>query len=120
MPLLPTCQLATPADWTADKLVSSFVMSPDKKSTAVAHGQRAGQTFDQVKSLAQQMMPPVKVLEDSGKRIWYEYKNSGPAAGTNWYVAMPGSPVCTAQVTFKDAAAEDTAKKIALSVTQAK
>ncbi len=94
-----------------DKLVSSFVMSPDKKSTAVPHGQRPARRSTRLLAGA--------TNDAAGERIWYEYRNSGPAAGTNWYVAVPGLPVCTAQVTFKDAAPEDAAKKIGPSWTQA-
>jgi hypothetical protein len=45
---------------------------------------------------------------------------STPAGGADWYVAVPGSPVCTAQISIKAPAMEETAKKIALSLKQAK
>lgn len=116
-----TCQIAVPADWVSDKLVSSFVSSPDGGANAVAHGQRAGQSFADATSLAKQMMKPSKTIEDSAKRVWYAYDGANTAQGaTNWYIAVAGSPVCTAQITFKTAASEDTAKKIALSLTQPK
>lgn len=114
------CQLAVPADWKGDSLVPSFVSSADGKANAVPHGQRAGESFAETTSLAKQVMPPTKVIEDSAKRLWYAYASSTGAGGTNWYVAVSGNPVCTAQVSFKDPAMEDTAKKIALSLSQAK
>lgn len=114
-----TCQLAVPGDWVADKLVSSFVQSPDHKSSAVAHGVRSEQPFADAVQMAKQMMKPTKSFEDTSKRVWYAYEgNSG--TGTNWYVAVAGKPICAAQITFKDAAAEAMTKKIALSLTQAK
>jgi len=115
------CQIAVPGDWVADKLIKSFMTSADGKASAVAHGLRAGQQFAEGTALAKQVMKPTKTIEDSGKRVWYAYEGSGGAGGgTNWYVAVAGSPVCTAQISFKDAAAEEIAKKIALSLTQAK
>lgn len=115
------CQVAVPSDWTTDKIVSSFAKSPDGKANAVPHGLRSGQAFPEATSLAKQMLKPSKTIEDSGKRLWYAYEGSSSSSGgTNWYVAVPGTPVCTAQIGFKDPAAEETAKKIALSLTQAK
>jgi hypothetical protein len=66
-----TCQLAVPADWTADKLVSSFVSAPGGKANAVVHSQRAGQTFTEAVALSKQVMRPSQVMEDSAKRSWY-------------------------------------------------
>lgn len=115
------CQLGVPADWTTDKIVSSFAKSPDGKANAVPHGVRSGQSFSDATSLAKQMLKPSKTIEDSGKRLWYAYEGgSSSGGGTNWYVAVPGTPVCTAQVSFKDPALEDTAKKIVLSLGKAK
>jgi hypothetical protein len=82
---------------------------------------RAGQSFTEATTLAKQGLQPTKTIEDSGKRLWYAYQGASTAAGgADWYVAVPGSPVCTAQISFKAAAMEETAKKIALSLTQAK
>jgi hypothetical protein len=114
------CQLAVPGDWTSDKLLATFVTSADGKANAVPHGARTGQSFADVTSTARQVMPPVKVIEESGKRLWYTYATAAGKAGTNWYVAVAGAPVCTAQVTFQDPATEETARKIALSLSQAK
>jgi len=61
------------------------------------------------------------MIEDSAKRVWYTYEGAAAAGGgTAWYVAVAGSPICTAQINFKNPAMEDTARKIALSLTQAK
>ena len=115
------CQIAVPGDWVSDKLVASFMQSADGKANAVAHGLRSGQSFTEATSLAKQAMKPSKMIEDSAKRVWYAYQgNSTAGGGTSWYVAVAGSPVCAAQINFKDAATEETAKKIALSLTQAK
>jgi len=116
------CQFAVPADWAPDKLAKSLMLSADGKSSAVANAVRTGQSFAEVTSLAKQTMRASKTIEDSGKRLWYTYQtNSSAEQGTtNWYVAVPGSPVCAGQISFKTAAMEETAKKIALSLAQAK
>jgi hypothetical protein len=116
-----TCQMAVPADWVADKLISSFMTSPDGKANAVPHSIRAGQTFAQAKETAKMVTPPTKIIEDSAKRLWYASQGAATAAGgTDWYVAVATSPICTAQISFKVPAMEDMAKKIAMSLTQAK
>jgi len=115
-----TCQIAVPADWVADKLLSSFMTSPDGKASAVAHGLRPGQGFAEAMSTAKMVVPPEKIIEESAKRLWYLTKSNGPATGTDWYVAVATEPICTAQVNFKVPALEDTARKIALSLTKAK
>ena len=115
------CQFAVPADWVPDQFSKSFLNSPDGKANAVASPQSAGKSFAEATAMAKQLMVPTKTVEDSAKRLWYVYEDSGPSNGkTNWYVAVPSNPVCGMQVTFKGAAMEDTAKKIALSLTQAK
>jgi hypothetical protein len=115
------CQLAVPPDWVADKLMPSFMQSPDSKANAVAHGLRQGQSFGDAVNLAKQVTPPDKMIEESGKRVWYTYKGaSTPDGGGDYYVAVAGSTICTAQIGFKSPALAETAKKIALSVTQAK
>jgi hypothetical protein len=114
------CRLAVPTDWTSDKLLASFVMSPDKKDTAVAHGQRAGTSFQEAVALAKQMQPPTKTFEDSSSRAWWAYATGNGKPGTEWYVAVPGPQVCTATITFDDPAFEANAKKIVLSLKYAK
>jgi len=114
------CQIAVPPDWVSDKLVASFMQSPDGKANAVPHGQRAGQSLADAVNLSKMTLKVSKTIEESGTRVWFAFETNIGAGGTNWYVAVPGSPVCTAQVTFKSAATEETAKKIALSLTQAK
>lgn len=71
--------------------------------------------------MAKQVMVPSKIIEDSSKRLWYAYQGAAtPTGGADWYVAVPGSAVCTAQIAFKAPALEETAKKIALSLKPAK
>lgn len=111
-----TCQIAVPGDWTTDKIMHSMASSPDKKSTAVIHGVRPGQSLAQVTSTAKQMMKPIQTFDDSSKRVWYSYESRGRQA-THWYVAVPGNGnVCNADISFEDASFESTAKKIVESI----
>jgi hypothetical protein len=115
------CQFAVPADWVPDTLSKSFLISADGKSSAVASSAAAG-PFAGVTATAKQLMIPKKTMEDSGKRLWYLYETEidTQQGRTEWYVAVATDPVCSMQISFKGAGMEDIAKKIALSLTQAK
>ena len=67
------------------------------------------------KSMAQLVMAPTAVLENSAERLWFAYGSN--AGETDWYVSVPG-PLgpCTGQITFKSEALADIAKQIAASV----
>lgn len=117
-----TCQYAVPADWIADPVVLGSATSADKKSSVVIHGN--AQSLAEIKPMIQQMIPPDKTIEDSGKRYWYSYKhlaNASDLPGTNWYVAVavPGG-ICAAQVGFKDPAGEAVAKQVVDTMGAAK
>ncbi len=114
------CQLTVPSDWKSDKQSASLVRSPDGRMNAAPNVANAGESFAAVTSADKQMMPPLKIVENSQTRLWYSYAGRSPAGGANWYVAVAGSPVCRAQITFKSPSAEATARQIALSLTQAK
>lgn len=112
-----TCKVAVPGDW---KNETGIANSPDGKSNVIPNGLDSDQSFKEATSMAKQIMKPSKIVEDSDKRLWYAYEGGRNSGGTNWYVAVAGKPVCTAQVSFKDPVTEETAKKIALSLTQTK
>lgn len=114
------CQLTVPSNWKADKVTASLVKSPDGKLSALPNSASAGQSFAAVKTSAKQMMLPFRVIDDSATRLWFSYAGRSPEAGANWYVAVAGSTVCQAQITFKTPAGAATAQKIAESLTQAK
>jgi hypothetical protein len=113
------CQLTVPSNWRPDKVVAGQIDSPDRKLNAIPNG-ATGQSFVNLTSMAKQTMPPLRVIEDSGSRLWFTYAGSNPAGGANWYVAIDGDPVCRAQITYKEPVLEETARKIALSLTRAK
>jgi hypothetical protein len=110
------CQIAVPADWTADSLIKSFVTSPDKKANAVVHGLRAGSDFAGVVASAKLMLPPAKTFEESASKIWYEETPKPGTTERGWYVAVGGAQACNAEIKFEGAAFEETAKKIAASL----
>ena len=113
------CQFAVPSDWVSDKLSKSFMISADGNANAVASSAASG-PFAGVTATAKQMMVPKTTIEDSAKRLWYAYETSMSVqkGRIEWYVAVPTDPVCAMQISFKGASLEDTAKKIALSLTQ--
>jgi len=117
-----TCQYSVPADWMPDTLLVGTATSADKKSSVVVKGNE--QSLAAIKPMVQQMIPPDKTIEDSGKRYWYSYKhlaNGSDLPGTNWYIAVTvPSGVCAGQISFKDAAGEAVAKQIVDTIGPAK
>lgn len=112
-----TCQLTVPNDWkVGNKYLHSFANSPDKTLGAIISSGGDDTTLSEAKSIMESAYKPVKILEDSPHRLWYEYQ--GPNEGFGYYVGVPGrqNNVCGAQITFKHAGDADKLKPIALSV----
>lgn len=109
-----TCQMTVPANWQIGKLLKSTAQSPDKSMSAVISSGGDDTTLAFAKSVMESSYKPVKVFEDSPRRLWYAYDTGD---GMGWYVGVPGTHhnVCGAQIVFKHAAT-DIAKSIALSV----
>ncbi|MEO8503021.1 MAG: hypothetical protein ABI609_03905 [Acidobacteriota bacterium] len=105
------CQMQVPADWKGD---TSAASPEDHSGRASIHLLPAKDWADS-KSMAQHVMAPTTVLEDSPERLWFAYGNS--VGKTDWYVSVPG-PLgpCTGQITFKSDALAEVAKQIAASV----
>ena len=113
------CEMYVPGDWKADELIKSSVHSADHSMSAVVSSNQAFSATAELKPVIQRMFPPSKTFEDSAHRLWYQYTNAG--SGNNWYVAVPGAGgSCTMQVTYKSAAEEAVARKIALSLAPSK
>ena len=112
------CKIAVPPGWTADSLMPGSVTAPDKKASVIFSGKPAGATYAQISTMAKDMFKPAKVFEENGMRVWFA---SAPArGGSSWYVALNTSPVCDAQIEFKDPAFEATAKQMINSLNPAK
>src|SRR5690348_1730920 len=113
-----TCEMTVPADWKANRLLKSVVNSPDKSIGAVISTAPDFHAMSEVKPIVESAMKPVKVFEDTPRRLWYQYE--APNGGTAWYVGVPGKDgICGSQITFKNPAQADVAKPIALSVKPA-
>jgi hypothetical protein len=149
------CQMLVPSAWKGE---TSSAASEDRQARAAIH-LLPGKDWAESKAMAQHVMAPQGILEDSESRFWMVLApahttldgeraiaappSSGAAASppaavpappkpseakpadtrpadTLWYVSVPG-PLgpCTAQITFKSAAFEDTARTIATSVAAA-
>jgi hypothetical protein len=111
------CTISVPSDWKSDGL---SLASPDGSVDAVVSGNINFTALADVKPTIQSMLVPTKTFQDSAARLWYQYTAAGTA--TRWYVGVPipGGGVCGAQISYKRAADEAVAKKIAMSVAPAK
>ena len=98
------CQMSVPPGWTADKIMPGNVTAPDKSANVIFGGKPAAATFQQIADMAKDMFKPVKVFEDTPKRVWFA---SAPTSGkASWYVVINSKPVCEAQIRFPDPAAK--------------
>lgn len=109
------CQLTVPNDWKVDTVLKGSASAPGDTASAVISSDEDYKALAEIKPIIQLSLIPVKTIEDSPQRLWYQYKTDGQ--GTGWYVGVPGKGViCGAQIGFKHPAMADLAKKIALSV----
>lgn len=114
-----TCQVTVPSNWKQGTLLKSRASAPDDEASVVVTSTEGFATLAEIKPIIQSSLIPVKTLEDSAQRLWYQYKRDDE--GTGWYVGVPGKgAICGAQIGFKSAAQADLARKIALSVGPAK
>lgn len=109
------CQVTVPADWKQDAMLKSSASAPGNAASVVITSTEGFATLADAKPIIQSSLIPVKTLEDSAHRLWYQYQGTGH--GTGWYVGVPGKGViCGAQIGFQNAAQAELARKIALSV----
>jgi hypothetical protein len=118
-----SCQIAVPPDWRPSKLVAGEMEAPGSQHLyAIVSANIPGKSFAELvttaKDVDQSMHIQGKtVVEDSAKRYWTASKDGD---STRWIVIVPGSPVCHAEIEFRNAASEAAARKIALSLGAAK
>ena len=110
------CQLLVPSNWTGE---TSLASAPGRKASAVVHGLRTGEAWEEAAGAAKTKLKPLAILEDGPGRLWYTYDSRSPGA-TAWYVAVPGDPVCTAEIEFREADLEGTARSIVDSLGSAR
>ncbi|MGA7964735.1 MAG: hypothetical protein WCB49_02355 [Gammaproteobacteria bacterium] len=108
------CTMTVPADWKIGKWIKNSADAPDKSASAVVTSPSTGYNLAQAKPVVEETLTPVKIFENSSRRLWYRYKTD---KGHGWYVGVPfNDGICGAQIFFDKAAQTDMAKKIALSV----
>lgn len=116
-----TCQITVPANWKSNPMIKSFVRAPDDSMSAVISSGAEDSTLAFAKSVVTSSYTPTRMFEDSPRRLFYEYEQSGGKFPLGIYVGVPGNhhDVCGAQISFKSASQLDAAKQIALSVKPA-
>jgi hypothetical protein len=114
------CQIALPADWTADKTMVSNVTAPDKKANVIFSSKPASASYADIVKMAEDMFKPVKTFEETAGRTWFASTPDRGRKGTAWYVAMSSSPVCEAQIVFEDLSFEASANQMVNSLKPVK
>lgn len=111
------CQMTVPANWVVDPLIKTSASAPDKSASAVLSSSRFKASLAEAKSMVQQTLKPTHTFEDGAQRLWYQY-DTASQPGSSWYVGVPnkGGGICGAQISFRTAAQEALARRIALSV----
>ena len=113
------CQMAVPADWVADKIMTSQLTAPDGKTNALLGAKPEGATYAQISGMAKDMFKPAKSFDATSTRTWFEEAQGANKNKTSWYAVINTTPVCEVQVEFFDQAFEASAKKIVESLRKA-
>jgi hypothetical protein len=108
------CVMYVPPDWKITEFSKSTADSPDYSSRALVGLSVTAHSVAEVKKMLEVTYKPTKVFEDTPQRLFYQYEHD---QRHNYYmgVLVPGG-VCGAQITFKTAAQQAVARKIAMSV----
>lgn len=106
------CQITAPTGWTADKIMPGSITSPDRKSSAVFSSKPDANYADTAK-MAKEMFKPTQIFEETPKKTSF-------ASAKSVYVVLNTSPVCEAQVEFKDPSFAPTAKQMIDSLKSTK
>jgi len=118
------CQISVPSDWVVSSFSPSAAESPDNKSGVRMAVTNLGHTLREFKANAEQVQAPIKIFEDSKRRLWFSYKELGAPEGdrtTYYFVGIPvHGNVCAAQVSFENRRLEPVAKQVAESLAAAK
>ena len=111
------CQLAVPPEWTHLGSAGAAVFQDPGTALAVVTSQPA-QAFKPLTEVMQKMLDIHKMFENSAKRIFYQDKASVAAQDQNGYsAAVPAkNGTCSCRVTFIPSVAEDTVRKVVMSL----
>src|SRR2546422_10589006 len=114
------CQIAVPGDWTPSVKSSGSAVFQDPTTGIAVVTSQPGQTFKPLTEAMQKLLriAKEKLFENTAKRIFYQDKTARDATDSNAFSAMvPGkNGTCSSRVVFVSSVAEETAKKIALSL----
>ena len=110
-----SCQMLVPPDWPLGKVKGSAYQT-ESRAAAIVNRTREN-TWPEVLASARQTYKPLRVIEETETRFWFEYAGSVKAPGASWYVAArQGDAICFAQISFKESRYQPEATRIAKSV----
>jgi hypothetical protein len=119
-----SCQLSVPPDWVVDASYPSQGSSPDAQVSVLTLGIEHGQTLKIVKEETEKIFSPIKIFEDSKKRLWFSYKEVTAPEGSrdiNYYVAIPvNGSVCGARISMRNSSLAPIGKQIVESISAVK
>jgi hypothetical protein len=114
------CQIAVPPEWQALSENQGAAFFHDATTALVVVTSQPGQPFKPLTDAMLKMLaiPKEKVFENSAKRIFYQDRTSRSPSDPNAYTAsVPGKDgTCSCHITFLPNVANDTAKKIVLTL----
>lgn len=118
------CQIAVPGDWVPNTVLNKFGQthfnspaSQEARGGTSLYEFAPGRPFSDAKDAVTRYNEPIKVFENSTKRYWYQSKASS-SAFVVWEVIIAADPVCALAISFNSDSMEDTARKIALSLSR--
>jgi hypothetical protein len=112
------CQMLVPPDWPLGRVKGSAYQT-ESRAAAIVRKTREN-TWPEVVASARQTYKPLRVIEETEARFWFEYAGSVKAPGASWYVAArAGDAICFAQISFKESRYQAEATRIAKSVAPA-
>ena len=99
---------------------AGVLTSPDNKIRIVVQAANRGQSFEDAKANARDKIPSLRIIDNSGKRYWYEYRepaDGGDSPDTHWNVLVArNGQVCAAQIAFKSAISDSLVKQIVRTI----
>lgn len=116
-----TCQISVPPDWVPLGETNGAAVFHDPSTAIAVVTSQPGQEFKPLTPgfLRAMGLPKEKIFENSAKRIFYQDQISrGPDDTNAFSSSVPGrTGTCSCHVAVLPSISEDTARKIALSVS---
>jgi hypothetical protein len=115
------CQITVPDVWESSSDQAGWAVLRDAATAIAAVMSQPDQAFRPLPDSLVKLLgiPRERVFENSAKRVYYQDKVAGKSSSTNAFIVMvPGKVgTCSARVAFLPEVPEETARKIALSVS---